>query len=436
MEKYIGNKKSIVAGIEKFLLQKGIHKGLFIDAFSGTTNVGQYFKQRGYSVICNDINEFSFVLGKVYIENNEFPAFIKLIKIINDEGFYFDEQLVDQSVENCLKKIRNDKTYPENYIERVNYNTNIRPLIRVLQYLNNLNIESLTLKERLFFDYYTEKGKFSKYISTRNTVGRRNYFTPENAKHLGVIMQKINFWRDSCAIDEMEFYILLAAVIEEVTLIANVNGTFHDFNRKKLYPNALQKFELKSPILNIYSDSKFIYKIFNKDSNELKYDTEFMTLIKDESILYIDPPYNFRQYSAYYHLLNFLARYHRIDDILAYATKFKFVRGQNMEDNFNSSYCYRDQFIDVMEDLILGIPSSNIVISYYDENNHWNHGKDSVSMEGRNAILEIFKEHNSLFVYDTEPHIIPRINYQSQSGARKKQIDELIFFARRRLNVD
>ena len=68
MDKYIGNKKVILCGIDAFLKQKGVRNGLFIDVFAGTTNVSQYFKQKGYSIICNDINEFSYVFGKVYIE--------------------------------------------------------------------------------------------------------------------------------------------------------------------------------------------------------------------------------------------------------------------------------------------------------------------------------------------------------------------------------
>ena len=76
MDKYIGNKKVIVDGIEAFLKKKRIKKGMFIDVFAGTTNVSQYFKQKGYGIICNDINEFSYIFGKVYIENNSFPQSI------------------------------------------------------------------------------------------------------------------------------------------------------------------------------------------------------------------------------------------------------------------------------------------------------------------------------------------------------------------------
>ena len=99
MDKYIGNKKSILEGIESFLNDKGIQNGLIIDAFSGTTNVGQYFKQRGFSIVCNDINDFSYILGKVYIENNSFPGFEKALEHIYTKGFVSTTEYQERSLQ-------------------------------------------------------------------------------------------------------------------------------------------------------------------------------------------------------------------------------------------------------------------------------------------------------------------------------------------------
>lgn len=433
MEKYIGNKKSILEGIEKFFLSKGIESGLIIDAFSGTTNVGQYFKQRGYSIISNDMNDFSYVLGKVYIQNNEFPQYTNIIKSIIDGGFVIDEQAIEVATKNIKKKIETEKIFINGYYERVNYSHNIRPLLIVLQYLNSLTIENLSTNELLFYNYYTVCGNNSGYRSSRGTEGKRNYFTADNAKKIGRIIETIKNWYISESVSEMEFYILLCALIEEVALNANVNGTFHDFNRNKLYPNALVPLTLKPMMLNIYENSSSDYFISRVDSNELHKDINFNTLLNkyEDSLLYIDPPYNFRQYSAYYHMLNFIAIYHTIDDPIEYANGFNYVRGQNMKNNFNSQYCYKDKFIDALEDLIKNIESKHVVISYYDENNHWNHGKKNVSFEGRKEILNMLSRIDNISNYDNEAFTIPRINYQSRSGEHKKRIDELVFYARR-----
>lgn len=433
MEKYIGNKKSILEGIEKFLLRKGIKSGIIIDAFSGTTNVGQYFKQRGYSVISNDINDFSYVFGKVYLQNNEFPQYTNIIKEIIDSGFVIDDKGIEVSTQYIKKKLDGEKIFRSGYFEQINYGHNIRPLLIVLQYLNSMSIDDLSSNELLFYNYYTIYGDNSSYRSSRGIEGKRNYFTADNAKKIGRIIETIKKWYMRGSVSEMEFYILLCALIEEVTLNANVNGTFHDFNRSKLYPNALVPFTLKPMMLNIYENASLDYFVSKVDSNELHNNINFNALLSkySESVLYIDPPYNFRQYSAYYHMLNFIAIYHTIDDPIEYANGFNFVRGQNMKNNFNSQYCYKDKFIAALEDLITNITSRHIVISYCDENNHWNHGKKVTSFEGRNEILSMFSRIENISTYDDEAFTIPRINYQSRSGEHKKQIDELIFYARR-----
>lgn len=430
MDKYIGNKKVIVDGIEAFLKKKKIKKRMFIDIFAGTTNVSQYFKQKGYSIICNDINDFSYVFGKVYVENNTFPKFERLLSSDEFIGFDINENDYDRNLEYIKRKIEGDKLFGTSYYEKVNFETGIKPLIQVIQYLNNVDISRLNEVESLFYDYYCIEGDKAEYVSSRGTTGKRNYFLPENAKKLGKILSVIKNWRNKELINEMECYILQVCVIEEVTLNANVNGTFHDFNRKKLYPNAEAKLVLKPIMLNIV-DVSAEYYVFKCDANKIKDDARFSQIDISDSILYIDPPYNFRQYSAYYHMINFIARYCEIDDVLAYAKGFKYVRGQNMTDNFNSQYCYKDSFIPALESLILGIKSKHVVISYYDENNHWNHGKEKISMEGRKNIVGIFKSIGEFEKYDKQPYTIERKNYQSQSGGCKKMVDELLFYARR-----
>lgn len=434
MDKYIGNKKAIVDGIYDLLVTKGTESGLFIDVFSGTTNVGQYFKQRDFSIVSNDISEMSFVLGKAYIENNSFPKYRRLITTLKKEGFEINIEEQEKSYNYIKRKIDGDKTFSDSYYSEVNYETGITPLLQVLQYLNSVDTDFLNEEESLFLDHYTIYGEKSGYRSSRGTEGKRNYFTKENAKRLGKILALIKRWKQDCLVNDMEFYILLACVLEEVTLNANVNGTFHDFNRNKLYPNAEARFHLKPILLNIVlaaEDKK--YMVFRKDSNELYKDRSFSRILgrADSSVLYIDPPYNFRQYSAYYHMLNFIARYHEIENVLKYADGFEFVRGQNMIDNYNSDYCYKDRFISSLENLVNSIKAKEILISYYDENNHWNHGKTTISLEGRTEIVGIFKRNTEISFHDEEPHSIPRINYQSRGGEHKKQIEELLFYARR-----
>ena len=430
MEKYIGNKKSILPDIEEFLITKKIQKGIFLDAFSGTTNVGQYFKQRGFDVISNDVNKFCYVLGKTYIENNSFPDFKELLKTIDDSSL--DREEIEEYRKDSLKKIINDKVFQMDYAEKIRYYENILPLCKVINYLNHLRIQDACLEDMLIFDYYSQSGKKSQYISLRGTTGNRNYFSSNNAIKIGMILNQISKWKKADIINEMEYYILLTSLIEEITLVANVNGTFHDFNRSKLFPNAVVDMNLKPPLLNISTENGFKSKVFCSDSNLLFKNKEFVDLGKID-VLYIDPPYNFRQYTSYYHFLNFIASYLEIENIEDYLSNIKYVRGQNMDNNFDSDYCYKDKFQKTMKDLIESINSDHVVISYCDVNNHWNHGKKEITNEGREVIMGILKDKDLFIRYDSEPYIIARKNYQSQKGLKKKKINELLFWGERNI---
>ena len=133
MDKYIGNKKNILNGIEEFLKSKGVEAGVLIDAFSGTTNVGQVFKQRGFSVVSNDVNDFSYILGKVYIENNTFPRFSAILEQIEGGGFHFDTNEIERWKTYIKKKVQGEKTFADTYYDDVDFENGIMPLLKVLQ---------------------------------------------------------------------------------------------------------------------------------------------------------------------------------------------------------------------------------------------------------------------------------------------------------------
>lgn len=74
MKKYMGNKSRILPNIYE-AAQFAPAKCTIFDAFSGTTNVGQFFKSKGYKVISNDVNATSRLLGQVYLCLNSIPSF-------------------------------------------------------------------------------------------------------------------------------------------------------------------------------------------------------------------------------------------------------------------------------------------------------------------------------------------------------------------------
>ena len=126
----------------------------------------------------------------------------------------------------------------------------------------------------------------------------RMYFTDENAKKIDAIRIKIEEWKDIKLIDENEYYILLATLIEAIGYFSNILGVYGAF-KKDWDARALKPFLLKTIKIITSQKEHFVY---NKSSLELLEDYKY-------DIIYLDPPYNQRQYAPNYHILETIAKY-------------------------------------------------------------------------------------------------------------------------------
>ena len=296
--RFIGNKERLVDWICSEMKNNGIKGSIFFDYFSGTANVGKFFKQKDYQIISSDLLYFSFVLQKAYIENNEHPQFKNLLPNIN---------------------ITSSKLIADNYD-------------LVLEYLNNLEgIEGFIYKNY-----------------TPNKISERKYFTTENGKKIDAIRIKIENWKQSNLISENEYFILLASLIESVPFFANILGVFAAY-KKDWDRRALKKFELKR--INLISNNKKHF-VFNQDSkhllNKFKYD-----------IIYLDPPYNQRQYAPNYHLLETIAKYDN--------PQIKGITGMRNYDNQKSVFCNKDKALNELEQIVLSENYKYLLLSYNNE---------------------------------------------------------------------
>jgi adenine-specific DNA-methyltransferase len=293
--RYIGSKRDLLDFIYAPFQEHRLEGNVLFDAFAGTTVVSQFFKKRGFTVIANDLMTYAYVFARAYICVNSMPAFEGLSSIVK--------------------------------------NPNIS---NVVQFLNGLQGE----KGFVYRNYSKEGSKDEKFV--------RNYFSPGNAQKIDAIRETLESWRKERLIFDDAFYILLCALLESVPSVSNIAGTYGAF-LKIDDPRKFKTLRLRPPSLVFRGHG---HQCYNEDANEL---------VKRIScdILYVDPPYNARQYAANYHILEM---------ITVWDKKIKDLKtGLIPWDNKKSKYSSKKDCVAALEELVKNAKCKYIIMSYNSE---------------------------------------------------------------------
>ncbi len=200
------------------------------------------------------------------------------------------------------------------------------------------------------------------------------YFSKNSAKIIGFIRENIEENKNN--LTEREYYILIASLLYSTDKIANTVGHYDAFFKKEFIEDNF----FMRPIDPVEVNNVLIFK---EDANLLA------KKIKTD-IVYIDPPYNSRQYSRFYHILETLTKW---DKPKLHGIALK-PEPENMSD-----YCRvsaKDKFLELVND----INAKYLVVSYnntYDSKS--NSSKNKITLE---EIKDILNKRGKTKVFEKE----------------------------------
>lgn len=423
LNRYIGNKSVMLGEILDVVRDRASPGGLICDAFSGSLAVSLAFKKAGYRVAANDINLFSAIYGQAFLTNSDVPP-VDFDLVLPNDGHV---RLLLRA-ERALDEYRDVPGY--SYLARARYERAAQRLMALLLFLQD-GPDRRLLPERFarsdIFDHYCEAGKRSAYRSTRGSTGRRRFFSPENARHIDSILSYLRYWHQAGLIDPTTEAVLLAVLLDAVERVSNTQGTYHDFPRRDYDSRALKPLRLALPALDGLLGRKRRH-VLGSELDSL----DFVSQVPPHEVLYLDPPYNFRQYTAYYFLPNMLCRYPTLADPDSYFGSIRYVRGQNMTDDFASTFSKANSFLASLRLLIERARAKTVVLSYFDGRNHWNDFKAPPNGEGLRRLTAFFGDATLFRAGSFETIPVKRLNYQSYGGYRAREVLEYLFVAEKR----
>jgi len=422
LNRYLGNKSSIIKPIERVIAENSVAGDMVCDPFSGSLVVSFALKNMGFKVACNDVNLFSHFYGKHLIEQCSISK-INIEKYIPFELTSKYLGLTDEKI-SLLMKVDDGYEFLSEKSSRESY----RYTLAVILYLNDVanEEESTDRIANYIFDTYTEDGKHSYFKSSRGSEGRRRFFKPKNGKRIDRILSKVRKWRMDGVLDQgYLYYTIICSLLDAIEKVSNTHGTYHDFPREKYDSRSNLDLKLLPPDYDgIISSEKTHLVGYCEDS------LEFIQRVPEHSVLYLDPPYNFRQYTSYYFLPNIICEYCDIPDLDEYFSNVEHVRGQNMSNNFTSSFSKKKEFINSLHNMVSRSNSCSVVMSYFDGRNHWNNTSSPSDKIGKEILTDFFS--GELFRSDSMSCLpVDRLNYQSYGGHKARIVSEYLFLGER-----
>jgi adenine-specific DNA-methyltransferase len=310
--RYIGNKTRLLPFLLRTIARLGLAPGGAHDAFAGTAAVGRALKSAGWRVASSDLMTYSYVFQRAYVVAQRSPGFAAL-------------RAGDAELRRAFRSPAFRKTV-----------AGTGTLGAVSEYLAR------------WVD--AERGFIGSHFAP---AGGRMYFTQENADRIDAIRRRLHEWWSSGLIEDDAYYVLLAALIEGADRVANTAGVYAAY-MKQWQPNARRPLTLVPVVPTRGARGATAHRA---DAGAVA------RAAGDMELIYIDPPYNARQYAGYYHIPELIAR-GWFDELPVMRGKTGLIAGDGQQ---QSAWCSRRRVRGALAELLAGTGAHHALVSYNSE---------------------------------------------------------------------
>jgi adenine-specific DNA-methyltransferase len=295
--------------------------------------------------------------------------FKEKFEIISNDLLYFSYVLQKATIEN-------------NFIPNFEEVKSVLGINDVFSYLEN--------------EKYPDVEKIGFFYNNFSPNGGRMYITDDNALRIDSSRLFVEDWKRRKLLSENEYYYLIACIVEGIPFISNISGTYGAYH-KTWDKRAHKSFKL------------FKLEVVDNMKNNKSYNEDGNNLVRKISgdILYIDPPYNERQYLPNYHLLETAALYDY--------PEVKGKTGVRPYQDKKSKFCMKKTVLSTFEDLVTNSNFKHVLLSYNSEGLMTSDQIESVMKKiGKEETFRIIE--------------IPYRRFKSRSTNHDGEIHEFIYY--------
>lgn len=243
--RYIGSKVSTLPWLTSCMVSRAPGARSLCDPFAGACVVPRHFKQLGMKVVTGDVLLLSYLMQRATLGLDSPPTF------------------------NALRQA--------GIITADRHSAGTQVLA---------HLQALPGRRGYFHDEFSD-----------GAGGTRRFFTAANAARIDAIRKTVADWRTEGLLTEDEVAFLLASLIDAADRVANTAGTYYA-HLKSFVRRAELPLSLRLPRTTQNGSS----------GGHHHADAAIVAANTEADVLYLDPPYNERDYSGYYHLPETIAR--------------------------------------------------------------------------------------------------------------------------------